>query len=144
MDLSVSFPPLPEQQRIVAILDEAFAGAGDRDRHRREKSKNAQELVANHLDMTLGQDKSWPVQRLEEIVDDGCSLSYGIVQPGDEQTDGLPIVRPVDMTAKIIHVEGLKRINASLAEAYSRTRLRGRRVVALRARHDRSDCDRVR
>ena len=59
------------------------------------------------------------------MVDERCSLSYGIVQPGDERPGGLPVVRPVNLTAKIVQLDGLKRIDASLAEAYARTKLQG-------------------
>jgi len=34
-------------------------------------------------------------------------------------------VRPVNLTAKIVQLDGLKRIDASLAEAYARTKLQG-------------------
>lgn len=122
----ISYPPLPEQQRIVAVLDEALAGLTTASANAEKNLKNARELFESYLGITLGQrDERWPVQRLEEIVDESCSLSYGIVQPGDELPDGLPIVRPVDMNTKIIQVDGLKRIDASLAKAYSRTKLQG-------------------
>jgi type I restriction enzyme S subunit len=122
----IPLPPLPEQQRIVAILDDAFAGLATATANAEKNLRNAHELFESYLGTTLGQTgERWPVRRLEEIVDERCSLSYGIVQPGDEEAGGLPIVRPVDMTTKIIRVDGLKRIDASLAKAYGRTRLRG-------------------
>jgi type I restriction enzyme, S subunit len=64
-------------------------------------------------------------KRLEEIVDAKCSLSYGIVQPGEEYSDGRPVVRPTDLTTKVIQLSGLKRIDPTLAEAYKRTALTG-------------------
>ena len=62
---------------------------------------------------------------LEEIADADCSLSYGIVQPGDEYLDGMPVVRPTDLTTKVIRLSGLKRINPKLADGYKRTALQG-------------------
>ena len=41
----------------------------------------------------------WPIKYLSEIVDPNCPISYGIVQPGDELEDGVPIVRPVDLNS---------------------------------------------
>ena len=67
----------------------------------------------------------WETRRLEELVDAGCSLSYGIVQPGEEFPEGLPVVRPTDLTTKVIPLEGLKRVNPATAKAYRRTELRG-------------------
>ena len=62
---------------------------------------------------------------LEEAADANCTLSYGIVQPGDEYLNGLPIVRPTDLTTKVIRISGLKRIDPKLAEGYKRTTLHG-------------------
>ena len=67
--------------------------------------------------------------KLSEIVDDSCSLSYGIVQPGDEVSDGLPIVRPVDLKSKWIGKRKLKRIAKERAESYQRTKLSGGEVL---------------
>ena len=62
---------------------------------------------------------------LEAVVDPSCTLSYGIVQPGEDYLDGLPIVRPTDLAAKVIYLDSLKRIDPRLADGYSRTTLHG-------------------
>ena len=67
----------------------------------------------------------WVEESLEGVVDEKCSLSYGIVQPGDEFENGLPITRPTDLTSKFLNLDGLKRINPDLAQPYSRTTLIG-------------------
>ena len=122
----IPIPSLAEQQRIVAILDEAFAGLATATANAEKNLNNARELFESYLGVTFARGSGrWLEMRLEKMVDERCSLSYGIVQPGDEKADGLPIVRPVDMTTKTIRVDGLKRIDPSLAEPYSRTRLRG-------------------
>ena len=54
-----------------------------------------------------------------------CSLSYGIVQPGDDVPGGLPVVRPVDLSGKTVVADGLKRIDPALARSYARTTLEG-------------------
>ena len=71
----------------------------------------------------------WQVKKLQEVVDSSCSLSYGIVQPGEDFQDGLPIVRPVDLTSKFIALSGLKRINPIFAESYKRTNLSGNEIL---------------
>jgi len=63
--------------------------------------------------------------RLEEVANENCSLSYGIVQPGEEYGNGIPVVRPTDLTKKVIYLAGLKRIDPKLADGYKRTSLRG-------------------
>ena len=95
------FLPSPEQKRIVAILDEAFVGLATATANAEKNLKNARELFESSWNLVLGKEgEHWPVQRLEEVVDERCSLSYGIVQPGDEKPNGLPIVRPVDIDYK--------------------------------------------
>lgn len=68
----------------------------------------------------------WPSKSLSEIVDPACPISYGIVQPGDEVEDGIPIVRPVDLNPNFyIYKEGLKRTTEEISNSYKRTILRG-------------------
>ena len=117
---------LREQQRIVAILDEAFDGIATAKTHAEKNLQNARALFESHLQSVFhGQGVGWNVIAFEDAVDDACTLSYGIVQPGDEYAGGLPIVRPTDLGAKIIEIEGLKRIDPGLANSYRRTTLRG-------------------
>jgi type I restriction enzyme S subunit len=47
--LKATFPPLPEQKRIVAILDEAFAGIDAAVAHTKQNLANARELFESYL-----------------------------------------------------------------------------------------------
>ena len=68
----------------------------------------------------------WPIKYLSEIVDPNCPISYGIVQPGDELEDGVPIVRPVDLNSNYyVYKNGLKRTTEAISNSYKRTILRG-------------------
>ena len=118
------FPGLPEQRRIVTILDEAFAGIATAKANAEKSLRSAREVSGSisqqMLDSTGGNELS-----LESVAAEDCSLSYGIVQPGDDVEGGLPVVRPVDLTREVITLDGLKRINPELATSYQRTRLQG-------------------
>jgi type I restriction enzyme S subunit len=48
-DYEISLPPLPEQQRIVAILDEAFAAIAKAKANAEQNLKNAKELFESYL-----------------------------------------------------------------------------------------------
>jgi type I restriction enzyme S subunit len=122
----VPVPPVNEQKRIVAILDQAFADI-DKARATAERNlKNARELFDSYLQQVFSYEgESGKVAKLEELVTKDCSLSYGIVQPGLEIDGGLPVVRPTDLTSETIQINGLKRINPTLAESYKRTTLQG-------------------
>lgn len=119
--VGIPFPPPAEQQRIVGLLDEAFEGIATAKANAEKNLQNAQALFESHLQSVFSQrGKGWVEKSFEEVVHADCSLSYGIVQPGEEFADGLPIVRPTDLGAETIFLDGLKRINPKLADGYRR------------------------
>ena len=70
--------------------------------------------------------RKWDVFTLKEIVLPSCPISYGIVQPGDDLPDGVPIVRPVDLDeTHVVTSKGLKKTSKEISEAYKRTVLKG-------------------
>ena len=126
LGLEIATPPLPEQGRIVGILDEAFTGIAAARANAEKNLQNAHALFESHLEGVFSKrGKRWVEKTLEEVADANCTLSYGIVQPGAEYLDGLPIVRPTDLTTKVIRLGGLKRIDPKLAGGYKRTALHG-------------------
>ena len=125
-DTVVPVAPLAEQRRIVGVLDEALAGLETLRANAEKNLQNARALLESYLDSLFATPgSSWKEKVLAEVVSADCSLSYGIVQPGKDITDGLPIVRPTDLTTKVIYLEGLKRIDPDLAVSYRRTTLQG-------------------
>ena len=125
-DFLFPFPSLKDQQRIVTLLDEAFDGIATAKANAEKNLQNARAIFESYLQSVfLGQGAGWKCVAFEDAVDSTCTLSYGIVQPGEEYAGGLPIVRPTDLSTKIIKIEGLKRIDPDLANSYRRTTLRG-------------------
>jgi type I restriction enzyme S subunit len=53
LEFPIPFPPLAEQQRIVAILDEAFAGLATATANAEKNLKNARELFESYLDLAI-------------------------------------------------------------------------------------------
>lgn len=122
----IPVPPLSEQQRIVGVLDEAFAGLATAQAHAEKNLQNARAFFESHLQFVFNAPgREWVERKLEDVVDKDCTLSYGIVQPGNEYPNGLPVVRPTDLVTGVIHADGLKRIDPKLADGYRRTTLRG-------------------
>lgn len=86
---SVSVPPLPEQQRIVAILDEAFEGIATGKANAEKNLQNARELFDNALEFFLGGAADDSVQKtLAEV----CDILSKLVDPRDVQYLDLPHV----------------------------------------------------
>lgn len=128
--LEFPIPPLAEQQRIVGILDEAFAGIAHAKANAEQNLQNARALFESHLQAVFSQrGEGWVEKPFEKVVHVDCSLSYGIVQPGEEYANGLPIVRPTDLGAGTIYLDGLKRINPKIAGGYNRTTLQGHELL---------------
>ena len=128
--IPISFPPLAEQHRIVTLLDEAFADIATAKANAEKNLQNARELASELSAQILSAPSAnCTTKSLEDIVEADCSLSYGIVQPGDEFESGLPIVRPVDLDRPLIELDGLKRIDPTLAKGYERTKLKGGEVL---------------
>ncbi len=126
----VPIPTLEEQHRIVTLLDEVFADIATAKANAEKNLQNARELFTRISGSVLAQYASTSQSiPLEDLVEPDCSLSYGIVQPGDEVPEGLHIVRPVDMNTDVVMLEGLKRIDPALAISYARTTLKGNDIL---------------
>jgi type I restriction enzyme, S subunit len=64
---------LPEQQRIVAILDEAFAGLAVAAANAEKNLKNAREVFESHLNSVFTQKgEGWPLKTLKQV-----SIDFG-------------------------------------------------------------------
>ena len=69
-----SYPPIPEQQRIVAILDQAFADIEKARANAEKNLKNARELFDSYLNQVFSQrGEGW----VEISVGDVLTLEYG-------------------------------------------------------------------
>lgn len=84
-NLQIPIPPLPEQKRIVAILDEAFESI-DRAKANVEKNiQNAEELFQSKLnDIFLQKGEGWLTEKLSNVfkMKSGDQLSKKNIVPG--------------------------------------------------------------
>jgi len=125
-EVTIPLPSFPEQKRLVKILDEVFEKITKAKENAEKNLKNARELFESYLQNVFANPgKGWVEKKLEDAVDVTCTLSYGIVQPGNDYPNGLPIVRPTNLTTKVIQLSSLKRIDPKLAAGYRRTNLHG-------------------
>ena len=105
-NLFVPLPPLPEQQRIVSILDEAFSVI-ERSRNNAEQNlKNAKELFESYLQGVFdpstrsgqGKGDGWEERRFDEV----CVLQRGFDLPTHSRFEGeYPLVSSNGITDRI-------------------------------------------
>jgi type I restriction enzyme S subunit len=75
----IPIPPLAEQQRIVGILDEAFAGIARAKANAEQNLQNARALFESHLQAVFSQrGEGWVQRRLGDLV---TRLTNGYVGP---------------------------------------------------------------
>ncbi|OGV32506.1 MAG: hypothetical protein A2020_11980 [Lentisphaerae bacterium GWF2_45_14] len=68
--IPIPLPPLPEQKRIVAILDEVFAAIGKAKENAEKNLANARELFESYLhNVFANPGKDWKKKRLWEVLD---------------------------------------------------------------------------
>jgi type I restriction enzyme S subunit len=90
-EIPVPVPPLPEQQRIVALLDEAFAGLATAKANAERNIQNARAIFESHLQSVFSQrGEGWEEKRLEEV----CGLQNGFAfKSSTFKPCGVPILR---------------------------------------------------
>ena len=68
----------------------------------------------------------WEASRLKRVVDPARHITYGIVQAGPNIPDGIPYVRPADMSDEdgVVDQEGVLRTSPEIASAYTRSMIR--------------------
>ena len=90
----ISFPPLPQQKRIIAILDEVFEEIGTAVANAEKNLTNTRGLFESRLNLAFSrQGKTWPTKSLGSIA----SISYGFTAKASFGNDGPKFLRITDI-----------------------------------------------
>ena len=125
--IEIPIPSLQEQERIVGILD-TFTASIDNIKAQIEQRRKQYEHYRDQL-LDLEGKEGVEMKKLGEVTSPDCSLSYGIVQPGDDIEDGVPVVRPIDLTGLFVYRKGLKKTTYEISDSYKRTILSGDEIL---------------
>jgi type I restriction enzyme S subunit len=131
--ITVSLPPIPEQRRIAEILDTVDESI--RSTERRIAKLNEihlgilDQLIAcralNPMDLLSRRSElrreGWTVARCDDLIQREFPICYGIVQPGEDDPDGVQVVKIKNLTRAIS--SDLDRVSNSIEEAYRRSRI---------------------
>jgi type I restriction enzyme S subunit len=134
LNIRLPLPPLDEQRRIVAILDQADALR----LQERDALKLLEDLPQAIFDQLFGSPEKplrpWPLEQLQSVVRQDTIITYGIVQAGEEYPGGVPYIRTGDLVDGRIKINGLRHTDPSIAAKFSRSRVEaGEIVMSIRA-----------
>lgn len=103
--ITLSFPSLPEQRRIVGVFDDAFAGLATTTANAEQNLKNARELFDSYLTSVFTQKgKGWKEVSLGEV----CAISSKLIDPRKAKFIDLPHLGAGNMASKTGEVSDIK------------------------------------
>lgn len=123
----VYLPTLEEQQRIASILDTANA--------LREKCNQALDILDTLIESIFhdmfGELAGNPARctPLAKLIRENDRINYGVVQPGDETSNGVPMIRVGDLVNGRVEHGAIKRIAREIDARYDRSRLVGDEIL---------------
>jgi type I restriction enzyme S subunit len=104
----IPLPPLQEQQRIVAILDEAFAAIAQAKANAEQNLQNAKELFESYLQGVFeNKGDGWEKKALGDVVDNIMTGPFGsMLHKSDYVENGIPVVNPQNIVnGQIISIQ---------------------------------------
>lgn len=113
-------PPLTEQKKLAEVL----WAISDTIQAYQDLLTKTEELVKARFVEMLG-DGMYPISLLINLIKEGAGVSYGIVQPGDDGTGDMGVLRPVDIVDGKISVKSIKYIDRAIGEGFKKTELTG-------------------
>jgi restriction endonuclease S subunit len=124
-DLAISVPPFPEQQRIVAILEEAFEGIATAKANAEKNLHNARALFESHLQSVFTErSNGWEEKSVGELVAEGILVkpfdgNHGEIHPrkSDYTDSGVPFIMACDLQNGSVDTEYCKFISQKLADS---------------------------
>lgn len=119
-DIEINIPDISQQEEVVRQLEIV----SEIIRLRKQELQKLDELVKARFVEMFG-NRSDPKEELIDLIIDGAGLSYGIVQPGDDGTGDMGVLRPVDMVDGRIATTSIKYIDRSIGDGFKKTELTG-------------------
>lgn len=128
-EFPIPLPSLEEQQRIIAVLDEAFESLARAHAHAEANLQNARELSAAAVEAVFGRlPSSTAIEELQDLCTER-GITYGVIKLGEHDPEGVPCLRTSNVRSLRIDVDGMKVIAPTLSKEYSRTILEGGEVL---------------
>ena len=122
--LEIKCPSFEQQGNIVQVLQRVESVI----KNREAELEKLNELVkARFVEMFGSQE--FERKQLIDLIQEGAGLSYGIVVPGDNVSDGIPMVRPSDFKNGRLNLDNVYRVALDIECKYKKTRLLGDEIL---------------
>ncbi|WP_327670800.1 MULTISPECIES: restriction endonuclease subunit S [unclassified Streptomyces] len=129
LGISLPVPSLAVQREIVSVLDHVEELRAKRREALSLLGDLAQAIFLSMFGDSRENPNSWPTDSLANLVDVADRINYGVVQPGDEYPEGVPLVRVGDLVDGRVDRSAIKRIDPLIEAKYSRSRLKGNEIL---------------
>jgi type I restriction enzyme S subunit len=125
-----STPPLAEQRRIVAILDEAFEGIATAKANAEKNLQSACEVRDTFLDTQFFPQSNWITGPLSAFVESVSTGPFGsVLHKSDYVADGVPLVNPINIVDGGIVPTNEKQVDTATAARLQSYLLRSGDIV---------------
>jgi type I restriction enzyme S subunit len=129
--LPIYAPPLPEQQRIVGILDEAFEGIARAKANAEKNLQNARALFESHLQSIFTQrGEGWKRVRIEDV----CEAIIDCVNKTAPKVDGptpFKMIRTTNVRNGLVNLESVNYVTGDVYRIWTRRQVPQRGDVIL-------------
>ena len=125
----VLVPPLEEQRRIAAILDQTETLRTQRRTALALLDSLTQSLFLDMFGDPVANPKGWQARELQDAVKQDAIVTYGIVQAGEEFPGGTPYIRTGDIVDGSIRLSGLRHTDPKIAAKFARSRVEENEIV---------------
>jgi type I restriction enzyme S subunit len=115
--IQISFPPIDEQKRMVAILDEVFEAIDKAKQNAEKNLQNARELFESYLQNIFANPG---FDSAKKRVDEVSHLVDSLHKTPEYTTDGFPMVRVTDIKPGILNYSKAKRVSRETFEEFSK------------------------
>lgn len=114
-----ALPPIEEQRRMLQVLQ----ATGEAEERLWQANKRAATLRLSLLEELVDHSAGWDSLPIGEVCDSDSPLCYGVVQPGDNDPEGVPLLRVCDIETSAVCLDDLKRVSREIDESYRRSRV---------------------